>query len=95
MPTVVGVLSVRLFVPEAHSLKDKRQVLQSLLARIANRFNVSVAEVGLNDSRNTAEIAAACVANETAQVQRVLDSVLRTIIAEPRAVVQETDMEML
>ena len=40
----VGVCRLTLLLPDAHSLKDKRQVTRSLTARIRNKFNVTVAE---------------------------------------------------
>ena len=46
---VVGSLEVRLRVREARSLKDKRQVVRSIVDRLRNGFNVSVAEVDAQD----------------------------------------------
>ena len=46
----VGLLQLRILVPDAMSLKDKRRAVKSLKDRIGNRFNVSVAETGLLDS---------------------------------------------
>jgi uncharacterized protein YlxP (DUF503 family) len=95
MPSFVGLLTVKLYLPDGRTLKDKRQVLQSVLNRISHRYNVSVAEVGLNDHRSNAELAIACVANESTHVHRVLDGVLRAIRSEPRAVVEDDSIEML
>ena len=41
---VVGVLKLTLFLPENHSLKGKRGVIKKIKARVANTFNVSIAE---------------------------------------------------
>ncbi len=41
----VGLLTLEIELPEAHSLKDKRQVLRSLKDRLKHRFNVAVAEL--------------------------------------------------
>ena len=43
---VVGAMLLRLHVPTSQSLKDKRQVVKSLTARLANQFGVAAAEVG-------------------------------------------------
>ena len=48
---IVGSLSARLYLRESRSLKDKRQVLQSIKDRLRNEFNVSVAEVDALDNR--------------------------------------------
>lgn len=41
----VLVLKIKLYAPWVHSLKEKRMVVKSLLAKIRNKFQVSVAEV--------------------------------------------------
>jgi len=46
---VVGVCRVILNINEAFSLKEKRQVVKSIVERVKSRFNASVAEVGFND----------------------------------------------
>ena len=60
----VGLCTVELYLPDGHSLKAKRQVLSSLKARLRDKFNVSVAEVGDLDLWQKAVLAIACVANE-------------------------------
>ncbi len=58
---VVGICTLELSIPAAASLKDKRQVVKSLIGRLRNEFNVSVAEVDRHDSWQSAVIAAAAV----------------------------------
>lgn len=41
---VVGVLKLKLIIPENHSLKGKRGVLKRVQSRVANQFNVSITE---------------------------------------------------
>ena len=48
---IVGTLTVRLLVRSARTLKDKRQVVQSVKERLRQSFNVSVAEVEAQDQR--------------------------------------------
>ena len=59
------MLQLWIRVPDAMSLKDKRRAIKSIKDRIANRFNVSVAEVGLLDSRREAQLAVALVSNDS------------------------------
>lgn len=75
----VGLCTVELYLPDGHSLKAKRQVLSSLKARLRDKFNVSVAEVGDLDLWQKAVLAIACVANEAAHVNQVLDQTLNVI----------------
>ena len=95
MPVHVALLTVDLRLPEAQTLKDKRQVLQSLLTRLGTRFNVSAAEVAHNDEHTRAQIAVACVGNSVQHCAEVLDNVLRLIEAEDRAEVIAVEREEL
>lgn len=73
---VVGAMVMRLHLPGSQSLKDKRQVVRSLIARLGNQFGVSVAEVGELGVWQIAELGVACVSNQHAQVDRVLDAIV-------------------
>jgi uncharacterized protein YlxP (DUF503 family) len=75
----VGLCTVELFIPDGHSLKEKRQVLQSLKTRLRDKFNLSVAEVGDQDLWQKAILGMACVANESAHVNQVLDQAVNLI----------------
>ena len=46
----IGLLTLEIHIPEAHSLKDKRQVLRSLKDRLRGKFNVAVAELEDQDT---------------------------------------------
>ncbi len=41
----VGLLTLEIHLPDARSLKDKRQVIRSLKDRLRRQFNVAVAEL--------------------------------------------------
>jgi len=83
MSLTIGVCRVDLRLPENHSLKGKRQVLKSLIARIHNRFNVAAAEVGdHHDSWQLASIGVACVSNDDRHADEVLASVIAFIRRE-------------
>ena len=94
MSAIVGTLTIDLHVSDALTLKDKRQVVKSLVGRVGDRFNVSVAEVGALDNPRRACIAVATVANSREHVDRVLSAVLRFCESDPRAEVTgvETDI---
>jgi uncharacterized protein YlxP (DUF503 family) len=92
---VIGLLTLELLIAESQSLKDKRQVLKSLLETTRQRFNVSAAEVDHLDLWQRATIAVACVSKDQVFVDQVLNKVLRTIEGNPRVEVANVDMEFL
>lgn len=73
---VVGLGTVVLRIAGARSLKDKRRVLKSLLARLHNRFNVAAAEVGCQDKHQEAEVGIACVSTDSRHTSQILASVI-------------------
>jgi len=76
----VGVCKVRLRLPENLSLKGKRQVLKSIITRVANRFNVSVAEVDDHDLWQLATLGICCVSNNKRHTNEVLSKVVDFVV---------------
>jgi len=74
----VGVVRVRLRL-QSRTLKEKRSVVKSVVERLRARFNASVAEVGDLDTPGMATIAAACISNDVAHVDAMLQEIARTI----------------
>lgn len=95
MPAIIGLLIMDICISDAGSLKDKRQVVKSLIDRLRNRHNVSVAEIEQLDNRSHATLAVAYVANDRAHVERVLSHVLATAERERRAVIEGSYTEIL
>lgn len=73
----VGILSVELHFPEAHSLKEKRMQLRSVKAQLANRVGASIAEVDHHDVWQRSRVTLSCVAREHREVLRLLDEAER------------------
>ncbi len=72
---VIGVCRVTLHLPASHSLKDKRQVVRSLLERLRNRFNIAVAEVDDQDRWQIVTLGLVCVSNSAVVADEVLTHV--------------------
>jgi uncharacterized protein len=73
---VIGVLEVMLWLPESHSLKDKRQVIKSLKDKVRNRFNVSVAEVGDQELWQKAHLGICGLGSDRREVNGRIDQVV-------------------
>ena len=72
----VGLLTLELHLPEAQSLKDKRQVLRSLKDRLRQHFNVAVAELDYEDTWQRSVVGVVTLANEEQYVEEALQKVL-------------------
>lgn len=75
----IGVARVTLTLPGAQSLKDKRQVVKSLLARLQNRFNVSASEIEQQDRWGVAVIGITCASTDARHADEMLGNALRFV----------------
>ncbi|MCK4705271.1 MAG: DUF503 domain-containing protein [Gammaproteobacteria bacterium] len=60
----VLLIKLRLKIPFAHSLKDKRRQIKSLKDRLSSRFNASVAEIDELDNWQQGVIAVCMISND-------------------------------
>ncbi|MEM7346600.1 MAG: DUF503 domain-containing protein [Chloroflexota bacterium] len=72
---VIGVCTLQLSIPTANSLKEKRQVVKSVVTRLRNEFNISVAEVDQLDLWNVATVAAVAVSGDRDYVHGLMTRV--------------------
>ncbi len=71
----IGLLTLEIHIPDARSLKDKRQVLRSLKDRLRNQFNVAVAELDHQDVWQRALVGVVTLSNDEQHLRESLDHV--------------------
>lgn len=76
---MIGVLSIHLRLPGCASLKEKRGRLKPLLARLHKEFNVSAAEMELQDKWQETIIACGMVGNDRVHLEQSLQAVARWV----------------
>lgn len=86
-------ITLRLFSPE--SLKEKRHILKGVINKIKTNFNVSVAEISLNDKWQITEIGLACVSNDSKFVDTTFNSIINLIESDFRVEIIKVQIEML
>jgi uncharacterized protein YlxP (DUF503 family) len=74
----IGVLTLEIELPYAHSLKEKRAVLQKMRDRLRARFNVALAELDHQDVWQHATLGVVSISNS----QALLESTLRQVLEE-------------
>lgn len=92
---IIGACSLKLIIYESNSLKEKRHIIKSIIGRIQSRFNVSIAEVDLNDSWQTSIIGFACVTNDLNHANQILSNVIKFIDEDSRVEILEKEIEIL
>lgn len=75
----VGVCRLKIHIPGSRSLKDKRSVVKSLIARLRKQFNLSVAEVDDHDLWQMTTIGMACVSQHNNRVDEVISAAISLI----------------
>ncbi|TMC50102.1 MAG: DUF503 domain-containing protein [Chloroflexi bacterium] len=93
---VVGICTIRLSIPANHDLKGKRRVLQSLMAKMRESFNVSVAEVDEQDKWQAATLGVVAVSSDQAYLHGLLAKVVKSLEhARSDASLLDFEIEML
>jgi len=93
---IVGTARITLYLPENYSLKDKRQDLRSLLARVINQFHVTAAEVGAQDTWQSAVIGVAYVSSDARHADEVLAKVVSFIESNlPEGGLEDYEIELI
>lgn len=92
---VIGALVLHLQVPESESLKGKRRVIRSLVARLRQTFNVAVAEVGDQDLWQAAQLGVVCVSADGRHADEMCQKVLSFVADDGEAILTRSRFEIL
>jgi len=92
---VVGIGIITLRLHDCRSLKSKRKIVKSIIARIRNNFIISIAETGSNDIHQKAEIGFAIVGNNRAVINSNIDKIFNLADRIGLAEIIDTEMEII
>jgi uncharacterized protein YlxP (DUF503 family) len=92
---VVASLKFELFLPDCHTLKQKRAVVRPIVEGLRRRYRVASAEVGALEKWQRADIGVAVVAGTQAHVLDVLGEVERFVWSFPQVQVLDSHRSWL
>jgi uncharacterized protein len=92
---IIGSAECECIIYDAHSLKEKRAVLQRIISRLKQKFNVSVSEVDYQDVWQRTKIAIVTVASSKVSAEVELQHALKLIDSFPEIERTITDLEWL
>ncbi|MGB8707400.1 MAG: DUF503 domain-containing protein [Dehalococcoidia bacterium] len=75
----VGICRIKLHISESRSLKDKRRIVKSVVSRLRNQYNISIAEVDDQDLWQLVTLGIACVSNNSHHIDEILSKVMSFI----------------
>ncbi len=90
----VGICKLELYLMAGNSLKEKRQVIRSIIEKLKNRYNISIAEVGGQEALRRAEIGLCLVSNETVYIEKVITGIVRFIEGDGRVEIIKIDKKI-
>jgi hypothetical protein len=76
---IIAVMSFRLYAPWVHSLKEKRMIVRSMIAKLQNRFHVSAAEIEEQDTHQIIVIGVAAIVPHQAIADSLMDEISRFV----------------
>ena len=71
----IAALTFRLRAPWVHSLKEKRMIVKSLVAKLQNRFHVYAAEIDEQDTHQIIVIGVAAIVPHHAMADSLMDEI--------------------
>ena len=95
MAVHVLALTIDIRIPDAHSLKEKRSVVTTILEGAHRRFRVAVSETGRLDAHQRAELAFVGVSGSATHTAQMIDSVERFVWSFPEIEVVDSVRDWL
>jgi len=92
---IIGTLEVDIRLFSSNSLKDKRRIVKSLISRIRNKFNVSIAEIGDYSLWQRAKLGIVFLSPDASYSNKVLDKILECLKREREFFIIDCKKEIL
>jgi uncharacterized protein YlxP (DUF503 family) len=73
---VIGFLSLEIYLPYSHSLKEKRKIIVSLKDRVKKKYNVAFAELDYQDKWQRSKIGIVTLNNHKTMIESIFQKIL-------------------
>ena len=90
----IAAMTFRLHAPWVHSLKEKRMIVKSLLARLQNKFHVSAAEIDEQDTHQFIVMGIAAIVPHNAMADSLMDEISHFVEENCEAEVVQEEREI-
>lgn len=91
----VATITFKLRAPWVHSLKEKRMIVKSLVAKLQNKFHVSAAEIDEQDTHQIIVIGVAAIVPHNAMADSLMDEISEFVEANTEAEIMDELREIL
>ena len=91
---IIATITFRLHAPWVHSLKEKRMIVKSIVAKLQNRFHVSAAEIDEQDTHQIIVIGVAAIVPHNARADSLMESISRFVEENCEAEIIDEEREI-
>ena len=91
----IATIIFRLRAPWVHSLKEKRMIVKSLIAKLRNRYNVSAAEIDEQDTHQIIVIGVAAIVPHNAFADSLMEDISQFVDENTEAEIIDEEREIL
>ena len=91
---IIATINFKLHAPWVHSLKEKRMIVKSILAKLQNRLHVSAAEIDEQDTHQIIVIGVAAIVPHNAQADSLMDNISRFVEENCEAEIIDEEREI-
>ncbi len=90
----IATAEIKLYAPWLHSLKEKRMLVRSIVAKVQNRFHIAIAEIGAQDMQQTAILGLAAVSSSKSEAEAVIGRAVAFVESHTEAELLEVRREL-
>ncbi len=90
----IATLTFRLRAPWVHSLKEKRMIVKSLVAKLHNKYHVSAAEIDEQDTHQIIVIGVAAIVPHNALADSLMADISRFVEENTEAEILDENREI-
>ena len=94
MNMIIATITFKLHAPWVHSLKEKRMIVKSILAKLQNRFHVSAAEIDEQDTHQIIVIGVAAIVPHNAQADSLMENISQFVEENCEAEIIDEEREI-
>ena len=92
---IIATFTISIRASWVHSLKEKRMIVKSLCSKVRNKFNVSIAEIDMQDVHQSIVIGIAAIAGDSAHADSIIDNVINFIESITDAEIISVERELI
>ena len=92
---IIATCTISMRASWVHSLKEKRMIVKSLCSKVRNKFNVSIAEIDMQDIHQRIVIGIAAMAGDSAHADSIIDNVINFIESITDAEIISVERELI